>query len=147
VYNVPKYQAIDVIDGRKYKFIGDPILLNDGFSRNFHLQPSRVLHRVKPESNTGNLSSKMFKFYNKRILIIDSTILFNNNSQKPIDVIVLSKNPKIYIPKLIEAFDIKQIVADGSVPIWKVKLWKRDADSLSIPFHDVTQSGAFVMEM
>lgn len=128
-------------------FIGDSLLLNEGFTRNFHLQPSRILHRVKPVLNGSNVSSKAMKFYNKQIIIIDTTLLFNNRSRKHIDVLILSKNPGIYITKLVESFDIKQIVADGSVKAWKARLWKRDADSLSIPFHDVTQSGAFVMNL
>jgi competence protein ComEC len=48
VYNVPKHTAIDVIEGRQFSFVGDTSLLYDDFARNFHLQPSRVLHRITP---------------------------------------------------------------------------------------------------
>ncbi|HET7898564.1 MAG TPA: ComEC/Rec2 family competence protein, partial [Flavisolibacter sp.] len=37
VYNVPKHPAIDIINGRSYYFLGDSLLLSDGFERNFHL--------------------------------------------------------------------------------------------------------------
>jgi competence protein ComEC len=43
VYNVPQHKAIDIIEGRNYQFIGDSILLEDGFLQNFHLKSSRIL--------------------------------------------------------------------------------------------------------
>jgi len=33
------------------------------------------------------------------------------------------------------------------VPAWKTNYWKRDCDSLQIPWHDVTMKGAFVMKL
>jgi competence protein ComEC len=72
------------------------------------------------------------------------------SSQQPkqnIDLLILSKNPKVYISALAKAFSIHQIVIDGSVPSWKAKLWKKDCDSLHIPCFDVSEKGAFVMNL
>ena len=44
-------------------------------------------------------------------------------------------------------FNIKQVVFDGSVPFWKLPYWKKDCDSLHIPYHDVSEKGAFVMNL
>jgi competence protein ComEC len=57
VYNVSKHTAIDVVNGRHCSFLGDTTLLYDNFARNFHLQPSRVLHRVMPEKGEPQLRS------------------------------------------------------------------------------------------
>ena len=46
---------------------------------------------------------------------------------------------------LADKINIKQIVFDGSNPIWKLAYWKKDCDSLHIPYYDVTEKGAFVM--
>ncbi len=87
-----------------------------------------------------------FKMYGKQVLIVDTTIFFDPIVVKPvIDVLVLSKNPRIYITELTYGATIKQVVADGSVPAWKAKLWKHDCDSLRIPFYNVRINGAFVM--
>jgi hypothetical protein len=61
--------------------------------------------------------------------------------------LVISKNPSINISKLATAINIKQIVFDGSVPSWKTVYWKKDCDSLDIPWHDITTQGAFVMKL
>ncbi len=147
VYNVPKFSAIDLIDGRNYNFIGDSTLLFNEFIRNFHIQPSRVLHRIE-QNQTLPVSCKEFEFYTKRIVIIDSTQYFVPlQTRQPIDVLVLSKSPKLYISNLIKTFFVQQIVIDGSVPRWKAKLWKKDCDSLHIPCYDVSEKGAFVMNL
>jgi competence protein ComEC len=146
VYNVPKYQAIDIIEGRHLVFAGDDVLIDDNFLRNFHIKPSRILHRVsKPPLH---IREKSFNVKGKNIVIADTSLWLEKNSEKKnVDLLVLSKNPKVYINNLHQVFNIKQIVADASTPAWKVKLWKKDSDSLQIPFHDVSEKGAFVMKL
>lgn len=147
VYSVPKYSAIDLITGRTCNFIGDSALLYDDFVRNFHIQPSRVMHRVTPKQ-TLKACCHEFRFGNKKIAVLDSTKYFVRlASRKSIDLLILSKNPKLYISNLLQSFSIGQVVIDGSVPAWKAKLWKKDCDSLRIPYHDVSEKGAFVMNL
>ena len=145
VYTVPKHTAIDVINGRHYAFIGDTALLYDDALRNFHLQPSRILHRITP--GESDMSVRSFQWEGKRIVIIDETARFVNlQAKQPIDVMILSKNPKLYISNLLQAFMPKQIIIDGSVPAWKAALWKKDCDSLKIPCYNVAEDGAVVLE-
>ncbi|RYF85220.1 MAG: ComEC/Rec2 family competence protein [Chitinophagaceae bacterium] len=144
VYNVPKHTAIDVVNGRSYAFIGDTALLFDDFARNFHLQPSRILHRMQPDNTDAGIRS--FALARRQVVVIDESFPLITVHPKPaIDVVVLSKNPRIYISKLLNAFNVKQIVIDGSVPSWKAALWKHDCDSLHIPCYNVAEEGAFVM--
>jgi competence protein ComEC len=49
--------------------------------------------------------------------------------------------------KLVSSLNIRQVVIDGSVPSWKARYWKKDCDSLGIPYHDVSIQGAFVMNL
>lgn len=150
VYNVPQRSAIDIIDGRKYHFIGDSALERDDFARNFHLKPSRILDRTYNTSQPASIENKepYFTYGGKHILQIDKTVLFNKPATKPvIDLLILSKKPKLYISQLADQFTIKQVVFDGSVPAWKKKNWKKDCDSLDIPNYDVNEQGAFVMHL
>ncbi len=147
VYNVPKYPAIDIISGRTYSFLGDSTLLSNDFIRNFHIQPSRVLHRISQKQSLP-MECKEFEFGNKKIAILDSTSHFTPlDPKKKLDVLILSGNPKIYISNLLKTFSIQQIVIDGSVPGWKSRLWKNDCDSFHIRCHDVSEKGAFVMNL
>lgn len=150
VYNVPRHKAIDVINGRHYFFIGDTELVTDDFIRNFHLKPSRILFRVSETNQVPAFTNPqhILSYGSKKILMIDSTIFLPASSQKStIDLLVISKNPKLYINQLAGYFDLKQVVVDGSVPRWKSSRWKKDCDSLGIPFHNTSEQGAFVMNL
>jgi competence protein ComEC len=150
VYNVPQKRAIDVVNGSNYFFIGDSDLLSNDFARNFHLKPSRILYRIKEVKELKNLSAdkNYLSYHGKHILLLDKTVSFTPRQLKPsVDLLVISKNPKVYMKKLAASLDIKQVVFDGSVPAWKANYWKKDCDSLHIPWHDVTMKGAFVMNL
>ena len=150
VYNVPQKQAIDIIDGRNYLFVGDTDLLADDFVRNFHIKPARVLNRVVEGDVLKNYfqSGNMIQYRSKKILLVDNNSTFIVSKDKiPVDLLVVSKNPNLYFKKLAETFSIKQVVFDGSVPSWKMVYWKSDCDSLRIPYYDVSEKGAFVMNL
>jgi competence protein ComEC len=150
VYNVPQKQAIDFIDGRNYFFEGDADLLADDFIRNFHIKPSRVLHRTGPGTVVIRYrqADKLIEYNGKKILLLDTTVYFSPLQEKlNVDILVISKNPRIYFSKLVQMFDIKQVVFDGSAASRKLKYWKKDCDSLRIPYHDVTEKGAFQMKI
>lgn len=149
VYNVPNHTAIDLIEGRKYQFIGDSILTEDGFLRNFHIKPSRVLHRISPADSLHSFSlhNNLLSCNGKSILIIDEAFATPQLQQKiKVDAIVLTKNPKIYLSRLSKIFDCNQYVFDSSNPFWKIAYWQKDADSLHLRHHSTATQGAFVMD-
>jgi competence protein ComEC len=150
VYNVPQHRAIDFINGRNFLFSGDTDLITNDFARNFHLKPSRILQRVRAAASLPDLAldNNYVSFGTKKILLLDNTTSLKSSGAKyKIDLLVVSKNPKVYISSLNSSLTIKQIVFDGSVPSGKLKYWKKDCDSLHIPYHDVVEKGAFVMTL
>src|SRR6266487_741916 len=103
VYNVPKHQAIDFIEGRNCFFIGDNEVLSNDFIRNLHIKPSRILHRVEPSNQLLDFSfqGNFLQAGKKRILIIDKTVVFDTTATKiSVDLLLMSKNPRVYITKL-----------------------------------------------
>lgn len=152
VYHVPRMKAIDFISGRHYWFTGDSNLLISKQVRNFHLKPTRILRRVIESNQLKGLLyyDPYYHFSGKNMLFLDTALSFPRQpdmARPVIDLLVLSGNPKIYLDRLVEELDIRQIVTDGSVPAWKAALWKKDADSLHIPLHNTGEKGAFVMRL
>jgi len=150
VYNVPQKTAIDFIDARNYRFVGDSDLLADDFARNFHLKPSRILYRIsdEPTLNQFAMNDNYISYKGKRILLINESVkYFPMDTIPEIDLLVIARNPKLYMTTLAKSVKIKQVVFDGSVPAWKTQYWKKDCDSLKIPWHDVSTGGAFVMRV
>ncbi len=150
VYNIPRHLAIDIINGRNYFFIGDSDILFDDFINNFHLKPSRILHRIEPVDQLGDLAAQknLIQYGPSKILLIDKNYEVDSlNVKIPIDLLVVSKSPRLYFSALTRAFKIRQVVFDGSVPAWRLKYWIKDCKSLSIPYYDVNTKGAFVMNL
>lgn len=150
VYNVPQHQAMDLIAGRNYQFIGDSIVLQDDFLQNFHLKPSRILHRITPTDQLAAIdySNKLIASSNKKIILIDDAVDISAVDKKiQIDVIILSKNPKLHINQLAQAFDCNQYIFDASNPLWKINQWKKDCENLHLQHHSIPEQGAFVMDL
>jgi competence protein ComEC len=144
---VPKQTAIDFISGNQFSFVGDSIMKEDGYLRNFHLKPARTLYRTRSSGPMQNLyiSYPFIQYYDKRILLVDKPYTFYNDKKIPVDVIVVSKSPRIKIADLASAFDCKQYVFDGSNSLYKMNQWKKDCDSLHLPHHFASDKGAFVL--
>jgi len=151
VYNVPQHQAIDFISGSNYKFKGDSILSVDGMLQNFHIKPGRIelqLNKKEEVPETLFQRRNFFYFMDKTLLVIDSSFAYEPHLQKiNVDVIVISKNPKIYIPQLAKVFNCKQYVFDASNSLWKIDKWKKDCELLHLRFHSVPENGAFIMDL
>jgi competence protein ComEC len=150
VYNVPKLSAIDVVQGNEYSFIGDSILLQDDFLRNFHLKPSRILYRTYSPLDESNfvINNKITKINNTTLLLIDNSFYYRHIQNKiPVDVIIISKNATVYMNQLQDAFNFGQLVFDSSNPLWKIERWKKDCDRLHLRFYSVPEQGAFVIDL
>ena len=151
VYNVPSHRAIDLVSANNYQFLGDEEMQTDGVLRNFHLKPARISMMVSHKADTINslyTNNNFFQFFNKKILLIDSALSYAAPAQKiNIDYIIISKNPKLFIPKLAEVFNAGIYVFDASNPMWKIEKWKKDCEELHLRFHSVPEQGAFVTDL
>jgi competence protein ComEC len=151
VYNVPKQQAIDFVSGNNYKFIGDSILLQDGMLQNFHLKPGRIalqLNKKVDTMATCNAVPPFYKFGNKKVFVIDENFTVEPVLKKiDIDVLIISKSPKLYIENVVQIFNCKEIVADASNSLWKIEKWKQDCNQLNLRFHSIPEKGAFVLDL
>lgn len=147
VYNVPNHTAIDVVKGRQCNFIGDSILNTEGFLRNFHIQPSRVLHRVVETKQHIAAQQNNFIYANNKIIaLVDKPIVYTGEKIK-VDAVVITKNPKLYINNIATIFNCNNYIFDGSNPAWKIKYWKKDCDSLHINYHICSLQGAYTLSL
>ncbi len=146
VYDVPKFSAIDFVQGNQYHFMGDEILKKDSALRNFHLQPARISALYNHPSEREAILNQVFTFNNRKCLIIDASFSKRSESKIPLDILIISKNPSIEMQELSESFSFQHLVIDSSVPRWKTEKWKKDCEMLHLPFYSVSMQGAFVLD-
>ena len=148
VYNVPQHRAIDFVKGNNYQFLGDSILLQDGVLQNFHLKPGRIALQLNNRIDmlsTNITTTNFYQFGNKKMLLIDRAIYFEKPLHKiDVDYIVISKSPRLYIPKLAEVFNCGQYVFDASNSLWKIDKWQKDCEQLHLQHYSIPKQGAFI---
>lgn len=149
VYNLSQHTAIDLMLGNQYLFAGDAVLLQDGFMRNFHLKPSRIMYRTYhdplPAADTGNHS---FSINGKQIILINQSYKFVPAQERiKAHIVIISKNPKLYMDNLVQTIDAGIIIFDSSNPQWKVNLWKKDCQRLQLKCFHTGEQGAFAMNL
>ncbi len=151
VYNIPRHQAIDFVDGNSYRFVGDSSLLENGILQNFHLKPARILMQLSQRSDslTGLFQQLCFyQFYDKTLVIFDGFLPAGRPTKKIYaDVVVLSKNPPVSIAQLNQVFNCRYYVFDASCLAWKIKKWEEECRGLDISYHTVSEQGAFIMDI
>ena len=151
VYNVPKHTAIDYLAGNHYFFIGDSLLNMDGLLRNFHLKPARISqHATTACTNCAGIQpiNTGWQIYNKKIIIIDSSITFENLPKKiKIDMLLLTNNSKSKIKDLVTALQPSIIVFDASNSLWKIANWKKECEQLALHYYSVPEQGAYVFNI
>lgn len=147
VYNVPQHKAIDFISGNRYQFVGDSVLLEDALLQNFHLKPGRIALRLEKRTDLldGVFNTGIFyQFNNKKIMVADKAMLFDSIGTKiNLDLLIISKNPKLSIAELAKAFNCRQIVFDASNAPWKIEKWKKECQSLNLQYYSIPETGAF----
>lgn len=150
IYNVPQRLAIDIVDGRNYSFMGDPVLSQDDYLKNFHLKPCRTRHRLHA-NNANTLTTpprSLARIGNKNILFITGkNIGYHLKPGSPVDLVIVYGNPNINFQPAFKEMLVKQVVFNANTSPARLKYWKRDCDSLHIPYHDVREKGAFVMNL
>ncbi|HMJ46228.1 MAG TPA: ComEC/Rec2 family competence protein [Ferruginibacter sp.] len=151
VYNIPHYSAIDFIYRTGYHFYGDSILDKKGMLRNFHLRPARIAFQLESQkSSIKDLCNKgvLWQFFGTKIMIVDSAYKFNPRIQTiPVDMLIISKSPKIKIGSLLETIAPSVVVLDASNSLWKIAQWKKECEQLHLPCHSVPEKGAFILNV
>ena len=83
-------------------------------------------------------------FNGKRILIIDSSVVYKT-SIKP-EIIILTKNPKVNLSRLIQEIKPKLIIADKNNYKNLTKFWEATCINEKIPFHAVAEKGFYILK-
>lgn len=150
VYNINKHTALDFIEGRNHLLIADSAVQPKTPLWNMNIKPATILFRLKPARSLPHFQrdGNFFSFYDQKILLINSSVTPSDTAGnlEP-DLVILSGNPRLYISDLLKIMRPSKIVISSSVPAWKAGYWKRDCDSLQVPYYDVSEKGAFVMSL
>lgn len=150
VYNIPRHESIDFVNGKSVKFTGDSAVLSNKMIAQNTLIPSRdFLHTTLRDSLKHFMRQGHFvKFFNHKMVLIDNAKMMNEiNHSFPVDYVLISHNPNPDFGKIKSLFSPKMVIFDASNPLWKIKQWKTVCDSLNLHHFSVQEEGAWVAEV
>lgn len=81
---------------------------------------------------------------NQKILLLDSTGIYNTNIAP--DILVVTNSPKVNLDRLLEHYNPKCIVADGSNYKSYNTRWEQTCIKKNIPFHNTYEKGYYTIK-
>lgn len=135
-------RSADLIQGRAYSSIYGAET-DDAF-----LVATRSLFRLQQTGrNLFIQADSYYSFLSKKIILIDQKTGYSQTDHRQdIDLVILSQKTTGSSYEILQAMNIRQVVADASVPAYTARQWQMECEAAGIPFHDVRAKGAFVMK-
>lgn len=159
VYSVNRVRLIDFFDGTSVVSLSDTLSRKQWtFSAQAHrwamgMDVHNLYHFADSigETSTFRYQSPFIQFYDQRMIVVDD-VKWVQHFQAPsspidVDVLLLSKNPRLSVNDCQKIFHARVIVADNTNSRKRVSQWKSECKILQIPFHDVREQGAWALTM
>lgn len=147
VYNIPKNAAIDVVGGAGCRIAyGKP----DERMIKYYLDPARLLYGAdsSKEPRGIELHGQWIAGPKRSAAVVDiGFVPITVKHPIPVDMIIVSGSPSLRLARLHTVFDCALYVFDASNPLWKIRQWKKEADSLHLRHHTVSEQGAFETDL
>lgn len=149
VYNIPQQHAIDFISGRSFYAETDSSLLTNPSLQNYHLNPSRVLHRASESRHLATLvqHGNVYHFNGKTIVSITKAIDANIRTELRVDLIILAHNAPVNIEQLSNILHCSLFVIDASNSSRKVLGWQEAAAEHGLHIFYTADKAAFVIDL
>lgn len=158
VYSLHGNGAIDFVDGNTlYSLIADktratPQMIDYNIQNNrLSVGVNRVIDLKEPILRGKNFyqRSNYIQFFKKKIAFYNQGFRGEAIHSFPFecDILVVQNNQVIDIEKLSHFFRFKEIILDGTNSNRTVDYWKKACREKNIPFKDVKNNGAYMIEL
>ena len=157
VYSIYKHTAIDFLDGKrayslKDRELGEKALGFTSEGLRFSSGVSRV-DTFYLDDTTVHIFDHWFfqdgfvQFYDTRLAVIEGPVLLSGSEKMEVDYLLLRGSPKVEMEELMQVFDFKTLIFDASNKKWQLEQWKNQCEQLGVPYYDVNEMGAFVLDL
>jgi competence protein ComEC len=158
VYSIQGHKAYDFIRGKEHILLVDTVLMNDTKKADYHWQNSRIAwgldeHKVSVDNIIENKLLRLFydgyfgMFGPYRFLVLSDKRYYRSGPGIKVDFVIVSGKSKQDLSLVKEVIDFDSLIIDSSVPYSKQKKLKEQAEALKIRYYNVSERGAFLVEM
>ncbi len=160
VYDVNRHTAVDFICGTDHILLADSLLKSDGQTIGYQLEGSWIEHGlnlqpvfVDPESTFNNAffrcQNGLISFQGKLIALWDAEKHCKAplNYRPVVDLVLVTGNRKENLEDLLNCFEVKQIVLDGSMSGYQTNKWVEACRAKDVDCFAVKTNGAFLLSV
>ncbi|MBE0660858.1 MAG: ComEC/Rec2 family competence protein [Bacteroidales bacterium] len=163
VYALRNDVAIDMVHGRNGLMLVDSTKLSDPSVLDFHvinhhtrcgIKPRLLafdeLHQEQPITQ-ANLPFKarhpFVQFGKELIMLVDRNTPLIDKEQ-PLQASLLIVIDSHRQPKdILQSYKAGKVIISNKVPPWNTSLWREACTEMEVPYHDVREKGAFVLDI
>ncbi|MCC9134881.1 ComEC/Rec2 family competence protein [Pontibacter silvestris] len=159
VYNVRGATAVSFVKGQQATVLADSSLLISPDNYTFNIQPHLWhLGVYAPElqewetASEGVASSllpdgnKLYVWNGQKVLLLSETPKFEPVGEVKVDFIILKNNVRLK-PEEFKRYTFNNIVLDGSSSFWYRQKLHEQLAAAGLPYYDVVDKGALVVEL
>jgi competence protein ComEC len=153
IYHWPKNTTFSFLNGKESIVISDSSCFNFNKLFDLKIKPhlmNSYIDKIRVMKSNSVIQNKNIKSSNN-LYIFNKVYLFRIDTKniptisKPIDCVLVSCSPKIFLKEIVNKINCKQIVIDGNNKLWLIKRWKNELKNLSIPVHFTYEEGAYMI--
>ncbi|WP_309613443.1 ComEC/Rec2 family competence protein [Flavobacterium sp.] len=138
VFNASKKTMITKKTGKDVLLFTNDSLLKKGEKNN--ITDAYLVGNFARLKDVTTIKNTFF-FNGKKILLIDSTGVYENKIQP--DIIILTQSPKINLDRVLHQLKPKTVIADATNSYSIQKHWKTSCLTKNIPFHAIREKGYY----
>lgn len=154
VFSLRGHTAVDFVRGDAHVLLADSALMSDESAVDYSLRGAWTKRHLSFHPETIGLDedfvgdylckkSNLVSFDGKLLALWDGEPLDDSLSYRlPVDYLLVSERQKPDVQSVVNAYDAKMLLVDGSVPRYLAEKWVRQAQALGMSYYDIGE-GAF----
>ena len=154
VFSLRGHTAVDFVSGGEHLLLADSTLMSDESAVDYSLRGAWTKRHLSLHPETIGLDedfvgdylckkSNLVSFDGKLLALWDEEQFEDSLSYRlPVDYLLVSQRQNPDVQSIVNAYDTKLLLIDGSVPRYLAEKWIAQADERHLPYRDIGK-GAF----
>ena len=149
VFSLRGHTAVDFVWGGEHVHLADSALMSDASAIDYSLSGVWTKHHLSFHPQTIGLNedfagdylckkSNLVAFDGKLLAIWDEIRVVDSLSFRlPVDYLLVFEEQKPDLQSVVNSYDTKLLIVDGSMPRYLAEKWISQANELHLPYHDI----------
>lgn len=157
-FSLRNHTAVDFVRGGAHVLLADSALMSDASTVDYSLRGAWTKQHLAPQPETIGLEedyengfvrkqSNLVSFEGKLLALWDGQRYHDSLSYRlPVDYLLVVGKQQPDVQSIVNSYDVKQLLIDGSVPRYLMTRWMAQADAAALPYYAIGD-GALVLDM